>query len=148
VKLDPILFCYDGSNEAQRSIEIASELLGLRPAVVVDVGAVLTGAESLAALSPGVDLPALQVLNRQAAQERADSGVSYARRFGYDAEAREVLAEPVWEGILEVADDVNASVIVVGSRGLNHARAVVEGSLSRALAEHSTRPLLIVPPDH
>jgi nucleotide-binding universal stress UspA family protein len=146
MKLDPILFCYDGSSEARRAIELASELLGLRPAVVVDVGAVLTGAESLAAVSPGVDVPALQVLNRQAAQERADDGAAYARRFGYDAEAREVLSEPAWEGILEVADDVGASVIVVGSRGLAGARALLEGSISRALAAHSTRPVLIVPP--
>ncbi|MFL5962112.1 MAG: universal stress protein [Gaiellaceae bacterium] len=117
MKRDVILFCYDGSAEAKRSMESAADLLNTRDAVVVDVGSFLTGAESLAALSPGVDVPTLEQLNRDAALERAEDGVAYARRFGFDATARQMLADPAWEGILEVADDVDASVIVVGSRG-------------------------------
>jgi nucleotide-binding universal stress UspA family protein len=146
MRREVILFCYDGSEEAKRSMESAANLLTMRDAVVVDVGSFLTGAESLAALSPGVDVPALEQLNRDAALERAEDGVAYARRFGFDAQARDVLADPAWEGILELADDVDASVIVIGSRGLHGAKELIEHSFSRALTEHASRPVLVVPP--
>jgi nucleotide-binding universal stress UspA family protein len=127
-------------------MESAADLLTTRDAVVVDVGSFLTGAESLAAVSPGVDVPTLEKLNRDAALERAEDGVAYARRFGFDAEARDVLADPAWQGILELADDVDAAVIVVGSRGLNRAKELIEHSFSRGLTEHASRPVLVVPP--
>jgi nucleotide-binding universal stress UspA family protein len=146
MKREVILFCYDGSDEAKRSIESAADLLTTRDAVVVDVGSFLTGAESLAALSPGVDVPTLEKLNRDGALERAQDGVAYARRFGFNAEARDVLADPAWEGVLELADDVDAAVIVVGSRGLNGAEELLEHSFSRGLTEHASRPVLVVPP--
>jgi nucleotide-binding universal stress UspA family protein len=146
MKREVILFCYDGSDEAKRSMESAADLLTARDAVVVDVGSFLTGAESLAALSPGVDVPTLEKLNRDAALERAEDGVAYARRFGFDAETRDVLADPAWEGVLELADDVDAAVIVVGSRGFNGAKELIEHSFSRGLTEHASRPVLVVPP--
>jgi nucleotide-binding universal stress UspA family protein len=146
MKREVILFCYDGSDEAKRSMESTADLFTTRDAVVVDVGSFLTGAESLAALSPGVDVPTLEKLNRDAALERAEDGVAYARRFGFDASARQVLADPAWEGILDVADDVDAAVIVVGSRGLNGAKELLEHSFSRGLTEQASRPVLVVPP--
>jgi nucleotide-binding universal stress UspA family protein len=146
MKRDVILFCYDGSAEAKRSMERAADLLNTRDAVVVDVGSFLTGAESLAALSPGVDGSTMEQLNRDAALERAEDGVAYARRFGFDATARQVLADPAWEGILEIADDVDASVIVVGSRGFKGAKELLEHGFSRPLTEHASRPVLVVPP--
>ncbi len=141
-----ILFCYDGSDEAKQSMESAADLLATRDAVVVEVGSFLTGAESVAALSPDLEVPAFEQLNRAAALERAEDGVAYARRFGFDARAREMLADPAWQGILEVADDVDASVIVVGSRGLKGVKELIEHSMSRALAAHASRPVLVIPP--
>ena len=141
-----ILFCYDGSDEAKRSMESAADLLATRDAVVVDVGSFLTGAESVAALSPDVEVPSLEKLNRASALERAEEGAVYARRFGFDTQAREALADPAWQGILELADDVDASVIVVGSRGFNGVKELIEHSMSRALAAHASRPLLVIPP--
>jgi nucleotide-binding universal stress UspA family protein len=38
------------------------------------------------------------------------------------------------------------AVIVLGSRGLQGAREVFEGSISHQVAEHAGRPVLIVPP--
>jgi hypothetical protein len=42
----PVLICYDGSAHARRAIRAAAEVLGPRPAVVLDVEPVLTAAES------------------------------------------------------------------------------------------------------
>ena len=56
------------------------------------------------------------------------------------------IAGSPWEGIADVADEVDAAVIVIGSRGLTGLKKVVETSVSQHLAEHARRPVLIVPP--
>jgi nucleotide-binding universal stress UspA family protein len=53
---------------------------------------------------------------------------------------------PTWDGVVAVAEELDAAAIVIGSRGLKGAREAVQGSLSHELAEHARRPVLIVPP--
>jgi nucleotide-binding universal stress UspA family protein len=142
----PILICYDGSDDAQRAIDAAADLLGPRSAVVLDIGPPLTAAESLAVMAPVTPGAAFEELNEDDARQRAQAGAEQARHAGFDAEARANLAAPTWEGIVDVADTIDAAVIVLGSRGLKGAREVFEGSVSHDVAEHAGRPVLIVPP--
>jgi nucleotide-binding universal stress UspA family protein len=144
----PILLCYDDSDSARHAIDAAAALLPNRRAVVLDVGPPLTTAESLAVLSPVTPGAAFEELNEDDARQRARAGAEYALRAGFEAKARAGLAAPTWEGIVDVADDIDAAVIVVGSRGLKGAREVFEGSVSHDVAEHAGRPVLIVPPPH
>jgi nucleotide-binding universal stress UspA family protein len=142
----PILICYDGSDDAQRAIDAAADLLGPRRAVVLDVGPPLTPAESLAVMAPVAPGAAFEELNEDDARQRARAGAELARQAGFNAEARANLGAPAWEGIVDVADTIDAAVIVLGSRGLKGAREVFEGSVSHDVAEHAGRPVLIVPP--
>jgi len=142
----PILICYDGSAEADHAIEAAATLLGPRRAVVLDMGPVLTDAESLAALSPLIPGAAFEELNTEDALGRARVGAERARAAGFDAEALAGVAAPTWAGIVDVADEIDAAVIVLGSRGLTGVREAVEGSVSHEVAEHAGRPVLVVPP--
>jgi nucleotide-binding universal stress UspA family protein len=142
----PILICYDGTEGSHRAIESAAVLLGPRRAVVLDMGPPLTAAESYAAMSPVVPGEAFEELNEDDALRRARDGAERARRAGFEAEARGGISAPTWEGIVDVADEIDAAVIVLGSRGLTGAREVIEGSVSHQVAEHSGRPVLIVPP--
>jgi nucleotide-binding universal stress UspA family protein len=80
------------------------------------------------------------------ALEKARAGAERAREAGFEAEPRAVLEEPFWEGIVDVADEIDATVIVIGSRGLKGIRERLEGSVSHEVAEHAGRPVLIVPP--
>lgn len=146
----PILICYDGSESAERSFDAAAGVLAGRKAIVADIGPVLTGAETYAAISPGIDIALLEQANLGGALERAEQGAELARRAGFEAEAHADLSAPTWEGIVDLADEVGAAVIVIGSRGLTGLRERLEGSVSHQVAEHSTRPVLIVPPhdDH
>ena len=145
----PILICYDGSDDAQRAIDTAADLFGPRRAIVLDVGPVLTAAESLAAVtSPVTPGAAFEDLNEDDARQRARAGAEHARHAGFDADARAELAQPTWESIVDVADEIDAAVIVIGSRGLSGLKEVVEGSLSHEVAEHAGRPVLIAPPPH
>jgi len=141
-----ILICYDGSDSAKHAIDAAAEILGPRHAVVLDVGPPLTAAESLVVMAPVTPGAAFEELNEDDARQRAQVGADQARRAGFDAEARADLAAPTWQGIIDVADDIDAAVIVLGSRGLGAAREVLEGSISHEVAEHAGRPVMIVPP--
>jgi nucleotide-binding universal stress UspA family protein len=140
----PMLICYDGSPDARRAIGSAVGLLSERQAVVLDIGPPLTVAESYASLGPVI--PSFEEENQAEALSRAVEGAEYARQAGLAAEARGGIAAPTWEGIVDVADEIDAAVIVMGSRGLTGAREVLEGSLSHQVAEHAGRPVLIVPP--
>jgi nucleotide-binding universal stress UspA family protein len=141
-----ILICYDGSDSAKHAIDAAAEILGPRRAVVLDVGSPLTAAESLAVMAPVAPSAAFEELNEDDARQRAQVGADRARRAGFDAESRADLAAPTWQGIIDVADEIDAAVIVLGSRGLDGARELLEGSVSHEVAQHAGRPLLIVPP--
>jgi nucleotide-binding universal stress UspA family protein len=144
----PILICYDGSPGAARAIEGAAKLLGSRRAVVLDVAPPITAAESVATLSSVVPGAAFEGLNTAEADQVAAKGAELARSSGFEAEARGALAAPTWEGVVDVADELDAAVIVIGSRGLDGLREIVEGSLSHEVAQHAGRPVLIVPPPH
>ena len=54
-------------------------------------------------------------------------------------------APPAWRALLDYADEVNASLIVAGSRGLSAIESTVLGSVSHGLVNHSHRPVLVVP---
>ena len=142
----PILICYDGSADSDRAIETAATLFGGRRAVVADIGPMLTASESVAALESVIPGTAFEDLNTDSALEIARAGTERARRAGFDAEARAELSSATWEGIVDVAEEIDAAVIVLGSRGLKGIRERINGSVSHEVAEHSRRPVLIVPP--
>jgi nucleotide-binding universal stress UspA family protein len=140
----PILICYDGSDGAARAIAAAGALLGKRRAVVLDVGSLELVAEEYAAL--GSDAVDFETGVQADAAARAEAGAALARTAGFDAAARSVLEAPAWRGVVELADDIGAAAIVLGSRGLTGLRALLEGSFAHLVATHARRPVLVVPP--
>jgi nucleotide-binding universal stress UspA family protein len=140
-----ILICYDGSEESRRGIEAAASLLGPRRAVVLDVGPTLTRTESLAAVTGELGGGEFEALNGEVALEVATEGAARARAAGFDAEPQGAVASPTWEGIVETADEIDAALIVIGSRGHESLRGRLEPSTSHDLAVHAGRPVLIVP---
>jgi nucleotide-binding universal stress UspA family protein len=141
----PILICYDDTASSRRAIAAAAELFGPRRAVVLDVFPPLTVEQTAALATAGAPGASFQNVNEEAAFEQATTGADRARRAGFDAEPRAIVAAPTWEGIVQIADEIEAAVIVIGSRGLAGLREAVE-SMSHAVAEHARRPVLIVPP--
>ena len=142
----PILICYDGSPGAARAIKTAAALLGPRRAIVLDVAPLLAFAESLAVSYSAMAGNALAETHAADAARIAGQGAEIARSSGFDAVARAAGAVPTWEGIVEIADELDASVIVIGSRGLFGLEEALHGSVSHQVAGHAGRPVLIVPP--
>jgi len=142
VREGPILFCYDGSPESRAAIETARELLPLRQSVVLTVGSLAAVAEVYAAEGSGArdydgELQA-------AVLGRAEEGADVARSQGFCAEARGELETDVWRSVVDVGHQLDACVIVLGSRGLHGLRELVEQSVSHQVATHAHRPVLIV----
>ena len=106
----------------------------------------MTFAEGVAATSSLVPGGAFEDLNRAGASRLAEAGASHARRAGLEAEARATIASTTWQGIVDVADELDATAIVIGSRGLGGLREFARGSVSHDVATHARRPVLIVPP--
>lgn len=141
----PILICYDDSPDAIKAIEAAAGLFGPRRAVVVVVVPPFTLAEGLAATTSVMPGTAFEELNATEARRVADRGAEIARSSGFAAEPRGELASRTWKGIVNVADELDAAVIVIGSRGLSGPKEIVDKSLSHQVTQHAGRPVLIVP---
>jgi nucleotide-binding universal stress UspA family protein len=146
------LYCYDGSADARRACERAAALLGGHRAVVLSVfesmlaipagGAGLTDPEVL----PPEDVQEVDAAARGRALDLAREGCELLGRLGVAAEpaAAEGLGS-VWRTILAEADERDAAVTVLGSRGLTGMRSLVLGSVSHGVANHSRRPVLVIP---
>jgi nucleotide-binding universal stress UspA family protein len=139
----PVLLAYDGSELARLGIEQAGrELASGRDALVVcvwqtgDVGFVPTGERRFDAAAAG------EV--RKAAEETAAFGASLAERAGFHAESVAIEAAPTWKGIVEVADEREASVIVLGAHRRRGLKGHLLGSVTAAVAAHSQASVLIV----
>jgi nucleotide-binding universal stress UspA family protein len=72
---------------------------------------------------------------------RSDEGAERARRAGLDAHSRtRAQTTTVAEAIIAEAADIEASAIVIGSRGLTGLKSVLLGSVSHAVLQHADLP--------
>lgn len=144
----PVLFCYDGSDGSKRALAAAVELIKPADAVVLVVW--MAAAVQLArAGSFIVAVPNEGEIDEQEAaiaRHIAEEGAEGARRRGYNASAQIAQAnESVAKTIDEIAQQIDAGLIVCGQRGRGAIRTALLGSVSHALAAHTKRPLLIAP---
>jgi nucleotide-binding universal stress UspA family protein len=136
----PILIAYDGSDYAKGAIEQAAEQLGNgRRAIVLTVwqpfGAAFVGVGvAPVGLEEGIENDARRV---------AEEGARLAREAGFDAEPAVERGDPVWQRIVEAADERDAGVVVLGSHGRTGIELVLIGSVAGAVAAHTERPVLI-----
>jgi nucleotide-binding universal stress UspA family protein len=142
--LGPVLFAYDGSDLAKLAIEEAGRQLEPgRDAVVLTVWREFAVGF---VPPPGVEFDAAATDEvRKAAEETAAQGASMAQAAGFRAaQSLAVKEAPTWKGIARVADDRDASLIVLGTHGKSGLTGIFVGSVAAAVAEHSGRTVLIV----
>jgi nucleotide-binding universal stress UspA family protein len=145
----PVLFCYDGSEGSRAAMAAAAELVA-HPAPVV-VLTIWQPAAVLLARAGGFggylsDEGKVDAEQARMAGEAAEEGVLRAREHGYDASSRvEEATEGAGRRIIEIADELDARLIVCGRRGLGAVASALLGSVSHVVLAHAGRPVLIAP---
>ena len=142
----PILLSYDGSAGARHAIHAAAALFPGRETVVLYAWRPIAGIAAAYALLPVAIYDEVEV--RRASLRVAEEGSLIAIAAGLNArpELAEATLDADWRAILTAADRIDASVIVLGARGLSNFKSLVLGSVSHGVAQHSHRPVLVVPP--
>jgi len=83
---------------------------------------------------------------KQAAAETAAEGVQRAVAAGLVAQPRVVnRGDDIAAVILAEAGDLDADVIVLGTRGLGGVKSLMLGSVSHAVLHHADRAVLVIP---
>ncbi|MEV0353031.1 universal stress protein [Nonomuraea sp. NPDC050680] len=143
-----ILVAYDGSADSRAAIEFAAKHLAAEPTLIVTVWEPLLVQLKRYPLAGVAVLPDSGEEWRVEAEQYAKEGAELAIAAGLaDVTYRAVADnESIWRTIVDVADEVNASLVVTGSRGLAGVRSVLLGSVSNHVLHHAHRPTLIVPP--
>jgi nucleotide-binding universal stress UspA family protein len=133
VSIRSVLVGTDGSSVATAAVAFAAEL-------AKDTGARLVVASAVGLLDTEHDPGRHKSLRAQ-----LEGGwTAPARSLGITPETVLRDGHPV-QVLLEVADEIDADVVVVGSRGFGGFPQMLLGSTSTQLAQHSRRPVLIVP---
>lgn len=146
-----IVLGYDGSEDARAAIEHAGTLLGGQEMTVLTVWEpfleLLTRTSYGSAMAMGtVDIESIDAANRAGAQDRAQEGAELARKAGLDATPRSAARVTTFaDAIIDVADELDAVAIVVGSRGLTGVKSLLLGSVSHGLIQHADRAVIVVP---
>jgi nucleotide-binding universal stress UspA family protein len=138
----PIVVAYDGAPFARDAIDEAGRLLGPgRNAIVLtvwqrfDLGFIPSEDAKLDAADSE------QV--RGAAERTAAEGAALAEAAGFRSRSAILEVSPTWKGIVEFADEHDASLIVLGTHGRTRKVDALLGSVARDVAAHSRRTVLI-----
>jgi nucleotide-binding universal stress UspA family protein len=138
-RIGPVVVGVDGSPNSRRALVLAgrhARSTGARLTVVHAIG--------LTEEIDGTHVPAFGHHDEIAA--RVDSWCDSLREDGRgDFDTRLVDGPPV-DALLRTADDVGASVIVVGRRGAGGLPELLLGSTAHQVVERSHCPVLVIPP--
>lgn len=143
-----ILFCYDGSQDARDAAERVPELFPGASVTVLTVWAPVID------IARDDELRFAAALDDHDANEQiaarasatADEGAAAVSEAGVDARARaEQRRGSVATTILEVAAELDAAAIVLGTRGMGAFKTMVLGSAAHAVVGHADRPVVVIP---
>lgn len=151
-----IVIAYDGSADARDAIDCAARLMPSAEATVLTVwvpfiyACAASGASGVGLGMGGTyayaESPDIDDASREAARATATEGARRAADAGLLATARDEGRDPdVANTLLETAAELDAEVIVMGTRGLGSLRSLLLGSVSHAVVHRAGRPVLVVP---
>jgi nucleotide-binding universal stress UspA family protein len=138
----------DGSPDSQAALQVAARL-----AKQLDLRLIAAHVGEPAYVPYAAAAPFGGMAGRYALMEEVESHQEIAEQLleqvvataGVDADRRTAVGVPA-ERLAEIADEVDAELIVVGSRGRGAFKAAFLGSVSNALVGVARCPVLIVPP--
>ncbi|MBJ7328662.1 MAG: universal stress protein [Solirubrobacteraceae bacterium] len=147
-----LLIAYDGSDPARHALERAAALFPGARAVIAAVWEptpVLSAPGALGTIDP-LDIESQERVDKAvgvSTERLAEAGAQLATAAGLVGEAKVIEDAPTWHGIVALADEVDADVVVVGSRGRGGWRSALLGSVSQGVVHHAHRPVLVIRDD-
>jgi nucleotide-binding universal stress UspA family protein len=138
---DPIVLGYDESPSANAALAATVRIAPAAGAKVVVVFGYYIS--PLGGLQHGSIQEALEHVGRHA----VGRAVADLEAVGVEVESRLVSGKPA-EVLIDVAKEVGASAIVVGTVGENPVTGAILGSVVLRLVQRSPLPILVVPTEH
>ena len=143
-----IVIAYDGSEDAKAAVQKAGQLFKGETATVVSVWQRFV--DTMARVGGGigviVDYDEIDGDSAKRSEERAAEGAELANSVGLQATGKSAVVETTLsDAIIQVADEANADVLVLGTRGLTGVKSALLGSVSHHVLQHADRPVLVVP---
>ena len=133
-----IVLGYDGSEGARAALDKAIEVAQLEQARIV----IVFGYEIPAAY--GGETGEYRRVVRTIAEKAAADAVERIRQSGVECETELIPKRPA-EGLVSVAEQAGASMIVVGTHGEHPLTGAILGSVPHKLLHISPIPVLVVP---
>jgi nucleotide-binding universal stress UspA family protein len=146
-----VLLCFDGSDGSREAIRYAGTALESKNALVVSVweqfnawfpyDPLALGSSVVTGL--GHDSLGLDKIAEEAGKKVLHEGMKLAKDAGFEVGGRIAEGTP-WRAIVEVAEEENVSMIVVGARGLSRTSSLLLGSVTMGVIHHTEIPTLVV----
>jgi len=135
----------DGSVTAELAVRHAGKLAAIDGARLVVVTAYTPQGDALVTtVQGGRDDLRWTLTDRIQAEESAEYGRKLANAEGASGVVAQAVAGAPGDVLLEVANDFNADLIVVGSKGLTGAARFVLGSVASSVSHHAPCDVLVV----
>jgi nucleotide-binding universal stress UspA family protein len=148
-----VLICYDGSADARAAIDRAGQLMpGAEATVLVIWETIIETLTRLGSVGMGFGMvgpyrdDGSDGALEKAALDTATDGAQRATSAGFVA--RPQIAnrrDEIAIDILAVADEIDADLIVLGTRGRGGVKSLMLGSVSNAVLHHADRSVLVIP---
>jgi nucleotide-binding universal stress UspA family protein len=141
-----ILVGIDGSDHSERALEWAMKEGAMRhqPVTVLAVHQVVSSLFGTPQVYPG-DRELVEPA-RVAAQEATDKVLAAMSGPRPESVTVQAVSGIPAKALIEVAGNINADMIVLGSRGAGGFARLALGSVSSQVAQHSPCPVVIIPP--
>lgn len=142
-----ILVATDGSESAERAVDYAVDLAKQLDASLLIVN-VIGGyglPDTLFSLFTHAQQAWLRELLESLSAQTLTKARERAREAGVGSIKLELRAGDVAQTIVEIAEENNADVIVVGKRGQGRVAGVLLGSVSQKLVSLAPRPVTVIP---
>ena len=147
-----LLIAFDGSATARRAVQYAGRFLTADRAVVLTAWSPMDRGSDSGGYDFDLDGPPDprdddDDIALSEAQRINDEGLELALAAGLPAEPlRRAVTFTVWQTIIEAADDLDADLIVTGTRATTGFRSLLQSSVADHVLRRGHRPVLIVPP--
>jgi nucleotide-binding universal stress UspA family protein len=151
-----ILLATDGSREAELAARVAvdlaqkshSELHVVHAFGIVPVGPpVYPEATNLQSVEYEAEIEEGQRISEQRAREVLEAEVEKVRSAGCTVAGEHLIEERIAPGIIGLAEEIGAGLIVIGSRGRGGIRRALMGSVSDTVVRHAHCPVMVVRED-